>query len=89
MIVPALVIYLIERLGMMPKNFWLTTLLQMSLFFCHLYVGMPLGVGAFPSTGTITKKEMELESDEVKNAFKNYRDHNGQPLEYAAFNKGL
>jgi len=45
---PALALLGIEKLRLMPKNFVLRTTLELSLFFCELYLAVPLAVAAYP-----------------------------------------
>jgi len=41
-------LFLIERAGRMPKNFYLKTLLEVSLIACELYIAVPFGIGVYP-----------------------------------------
>ena len=46
-------------------------------------------MAAFPSTGQIKASEFERDSDEVKEKVKNYRNSDGESVEYFEYNKGL
>lgn len=52
-LLPATVIFLIERARLMPRSFAAQTLLQMSLFFSEMYLAVPLGIAFYPQTGSI------------------------------------
>jgi len=47
-LLPATALYFIERARLMPASFALQTLLQMSLFFCEMYIAVPLGIAFYP-----------------------------------------
>ena len=79
---PALILFLLEKLRLMPSNFWLVTLIQMSLFFCQLYVGMPLGISTFPPNGTIRADELKNDDPEVQNKILEYKNDKGMAVKY-------
>ena len=47
--VPSMLLYLIERMKVMPKNFGIRTTLEMSLFFLELYMAVPLAIATASS----------------------------------------
>ena len=89
MIVPALALYGIERMGLMPASFIGSTLIQMILFTIELYFALPLGIAAYPPIGKIMANQFANDSDDVKNQIKNYRNSDGEALKYFEYNKGL
>lgn len=65
--IPSMLLFAIERAKIMPRNFALKTTLELSLFFCELYLAVPLAIAAYPQYGVIKREEMEPELREWKN----------------------
>jgi hypothetical protein len=45
---PPIMLLLTERAGLMPRNFYLKTLLEVSYIALELYVAVPLGIAMYP-----------------------------------------
>jgi hypothetical protein len=67
---------------MMPRNFYLKTLLEVSFISLELYVAVPLGIALYPQQGRIKIEDLEPE-------FKNLKNENGIAIKEFIFNKGL
>ena len=46
--IPPLMLIATERMGMMPRNFYLKTLVEVSYISLELYVAVPLGIAMYP-----------------------------------------
>ena len=79
---PPFMLYAIERRNMMPKNFYLKTLVEILAICFELYFAVPFAIGAYPQYG-------HLRADEVEEEFRNLRYPNGDPVKDFIFNKGL
>ena len=79
---PPAMLYLIEKKGMMPRNFYLKTMLEIALISCELYIAAPFAVSIYPQTATIKNTELEPE-------FQNLRNTQGEVIREFVFNKGL
>lgn len=80
--IPPLMLIATERMGMMPRNFYLKTLVEVSYISLELYVAVPLGIAMYPQIGKINANELEEE-------FRNIRDERGVAVKEFYFNKGL
>ncbi len=69
-------------MNMMPRNFYLRTLLEVTFIAMELYVALPLGIAIYPQRGAIKASDIEEE-------FRNIKDFEGQPIHNFYFNKGL
>jgi hypothetical protein len=45
---PPVLLFAIEKARMMPRNFYLRTLVEVSLISLELYVAVPLGIALYP-----------------------------------------
>jgi len=79
---PPTMLYLIEKRNMMPRNFYLKTILEVSFICCELYVAAPFAIAVYPQTATIKGSELEKEFQDLKNA-------RGELITDFVFNKGL
>ena len=59
--IPPFILYYIERMHMMPKNFYLKTLLEISAICFELYFAVPFAIGAYPQYGRLRVDEVEEE----------------------------
>ena len=80
--IPPIILYTIEKRGIMPRNFYARTALELCAIAFELYCAVPLAIGAYPQNGTITAENIEEE-------FRQMRDAQGQPIRVFHFNKGL
>lgn len=80
--IPPFILYAIERKNMMPRNFYLRTLLEISAICFELYCAVPFAIGAYPQYG-------HLRVDEVEEEFRHLVKSNGDPVREFIFNKGL
>lgn len=80
--IPPFILYAIERKNMMPRNFYLRTLLEISAISFELYCAVPFAIGAYPQYG-------HLRVDEVEEEFRHLVKSNGDPVREFIFNKGL
>ena len=58
---PPLALVAIEKAKMMPRNFYLKTLLEGTLIAGELYLAVPIGIAMFPQKGTIKAEDLEEE----------------------------
>jgi len=65
---PPLALVAIERARMMPKNFYLKSLLEGTMIVGELYLAVPTGIAMFPQRGTILASELEPEFREIKSS---------------------
>lgn len=65
MIIPALILFVVEKVGLMPPSFVGKTLLQMSLFATKLYYSMPISLSAYPPIGRIGVNDFKMDDQEV------------------------
>lgn len=79
---PATALYGVERLGMMPRSFYATTMLEILFIALELMFAVPLAIAVYPQTATIKASEIEAEFRELKNL-------NGELVREFTFNKGL
>lgn len=80
--IPPFILYAIERKNMMPRNFYLRTLLEISAICFELCCAVPFAIGAYPQYG-------HLRVDEVEEEFRHLVKSNGDPVREFIFNKGL
>ena len=71
--IPAIAMFGIEKLNMVPKNKYARLTLDMSLVFINCYLAVPLSVAMFPKYGTIKSENLEPE-------FQNLTGKNGQRI---------
>lgn len=86
---PAIGLYGLELIGMTPTGFIANTLIQMGLIAMALYYALPMAIAAYPAVGRIGPDEFKNDDDKVRQAIANYRNANGQKVEYFEYNKGL
>jgi len=67
---------------MMPRNYYLRTLLEILAICFELYCAVPFAIGAYPQYG-------RLRADEVEEEFRHFVKSNGEPVHEFIFNKGL
>lgn len=89
MLIPAIALFGIEVLGLMPRRYAYKLALQLSLFALELYISFPLSSAYFPAIARINADEFKNESPEVQEKLSNYRNSAGQPIPYFQYNKGL
>ena len=58
---PPTMLYILEKRGMIPRNFYLQTLLQVALISCELYIAVPTAIGVYPQIATIKTTDLEPE----------------------------
>lgn len=70
---PAVIFYLVEKLGRTPTSKYPKTLFEISVFCFALMVNLPASIAMFPQTGkmTINEVEMELRKDGVREVYYN------------------
>ena len=51
---PPLALIALERAHLMPKNFYLKTLVEVLMITGELYLAVPVGISMFPQKGTIS-----------------------------------
>lgn len=79
---PPLALVAIEKVGMMPKNWYLKTLVEAILISGELYLAVPVGIAMFPQNATIDAQLLESEFQQVKRS-------NGDFIKEFVYNKGL
>jgi len=80
--IPPVILYSIERMRMMPRNFYVRTTLEILAICFELYFAVPFAIGAYPQMGKISVNEVEEE-------FRNLTNSRGDPIKEFIFNKGL
>jgi len=80
--VPPFFLLAIERMRLMPKNFYLKTLVEGLLISLELYFAVPLGIAIYPRMGTI-------EADKLEEEFQGLKNKKGEVIREFIFNKGL
>jgi hypothetical protein len=80
--IPPAILYSIERMHLMPKNFFLRTSIEILCICFELYFAVPFAIGAYPQIGKVTV-------DEVEEEFKHLKNSKGDPIREFIFNKGL
>ena len=80
--IPPVILYTIERMHMMPRNFYLRTTIEILAICFELYFAVPFAIGAYPQLGKVSVQEIEEE-------FKNLTNSKGDPIKEFIFNKGL
>ena len=80
--IPPTILYFIEKKGLMPKNFYIRTALELSLISFELFCAVPFAIGIYPQTGKILNNEIEEEFRQLKNS-------KGEHIKEFIFNKGL
>lgn len=58
---PPIGLVLIEKMRMMPGNFYLKTLVEGTLIAGELYLAVPVGIAMFPQTAKIDASNVEEE----------------------------
>jgi hypothetical protein len=56
---PPLALIAIERANMMPRNFYLKSLVEGAMIVGELYLAVPTGIAMFPQRGTILASDLE------------------------------
>jgi len=79
---PPLALVALEKGHLMPRNWYLKTLVEATLIAGELYLAVPIGIAMFPQKGTIRAEDLEEEFQQLKNK-------NGQLIREFHFNKGL
>lgn len=79
---PPFALLAIEKMHMMPGNFYMKTLVEGILISGELYLAVPVGVAMYPREGKILAVDLEEE-------FRNRKDANGEIITEYIFNKGL
>ena len=64
---PPICLVLIEKAKLMPKNWYLKTLVEGTLIAGELYLAVPTGIAMFPQQATIEASKLETEFQEIKN----------------------
>ena len=67
---------------MMPRNFYVRTMLEILAICFELYFAVPFAIGAYPQMGKISVNEVEEE-------FRSLTNSKGDPIKEFMFNKGL
>ena len=79
---PPVLLLLTEKVGMMPRNFYLKTFVEVSYIALELYLAVPMAIAMYPQVGKINANELEEE-------FRNIKDERGVAVKEFYFNKGL
>ena len=82
LLIPAVILYGIERAKMMPKGPVALTLLQGGIFVGELYFAVPFACAAFPQYASISADKVEAE-------FRDLKDQEGHRIKDLMYNKGL
>ena len=61
MFVPPLLLYIIEKARMMPKNYWGRSFVELAACTIDIYLSVPLAIAMFPQTGKIGYRNIEKE----------------------------
>ena len=77
---PALGLFGLEALGLMPTSLAACQMITWAFIFIKLYVEPPLCIAIFPLVGKINAKAFAKEDQKTQKALSEYRDKNGQPL---------
>jgi hypothetical protein len=80
--IPPVILYSIERMNMMPRNFYARTTIEILAICFELYFAVPFAIGAYPQLGKISVNEVEEE-------FRSLTNSKGDPIKEFIFNKGL
>ncbi len=59
MFIPPAMLYAVEKLNMMPGNFYLKTLLELTIITGELYLEAPLSTAIYPQQHQISTEELE------------------------------
>lgn len=81
---PALFLYGLDKVKLMPKAFGPLTTMQFTLFFIKLSIAVPLGTAFYPVIGKIPM--MKVEDHIMQNYMKT---HEGKKPEFLCYNKGM
>jgi ABC-type polysaccharide/polyol phosphate export permease len=79
---PSIMLYQIEKRHLMPRNFYLRTLLELLCISFELYIAAPFAISAYPQTATVASTSVEEE-------FRNLTNARGEQITHFVFNKGL
>ena len=63
---PPIAIMGMERMRLMPKNWYARNLVEAVFFASELYICVPLGIAAYPREGKIRVEELEDEFADVR-----------------------
>jgi len=66
--IPPICLVAIEKVGMMPVNFYLKTILEAILIAGELYLAVPTGIAMFPQTAKIQACKLEEEFQQIKDS---------------------
>jgi hypothetical protein len=80
--IPAIFMFGIEKINMVPTNKFVRLTLDMSLVFLNCYLAVPLSVAMFPKYGTIKAEDLEPE-------YQNLTGKTGQKIREFLYNKGM
>lgn len=89
LLIPAILQFGLERLGIMPLHRFGRTVVQMSLLFIQLFVAIPMGLSLYPQFGKLALRDFKNDSAEVIATLENYRNSKGEKIEFYQYNKGL
>lgn len=82
-LLPPVLLLMIEKARLMPKNKYALEFVNFSVLLCELYFAVPTGIAMFPVRGEINASELEPE-------FQNFKDETtGELIKVFLFNKGL
>jgi Sideroflexins len=81
-IFPGLSMFLLDKVGMIPKSRVPKTILELAVISMSLYVALPLSVSLFPPRG-------EIAADQIEPEFREMRNSRGDLVTKFYYNKGL
>ncbi len=81
-IIPGLSMFLLDKVGLIPKSKAPRTVLEIAVISVALYLALPLSVSLFPQRGEINANEIEPE-------FATRTNSQGKIIEKYYYNKGL
>ena len=82
MFLPPLILMILEKVRMMPRNKAGKLTIEITLMILYLYLAAPLGLALFPQQGLIN-------ADELEPQFQQIRDAEGHLINEFVYNKGL
>ena len=81
-IIPGVSMFLIDKMGMIPKTRAPKTVLELAVITFSLWIAMPISVSLFPQRGEMKASDIEPEFRDIKNG-------KGQIVDRFYYNKGL
>jgi len=81
-ILPGLSMFVLDKLGLIPKSRAPRTVLELVVISLALWTALPVSVSLFPQRG-------EINANEIEDEFRDRRNAKGQLIEKYYYNKGL